>query len=101
MEATITVSVETDRVRKALAETLTPQELASLKVTETEATLDPFAPDPRGEALTFVALITWVGGAVAGGVVGNAAYDGLKKVAEILIQRFGADRVALDEPPET
>ncbi|SFI55278.1 hypothetical protein SAMN02799626_00106 [Caulobacter sp. UNC279MFTsu5.1] len=94
----ITVLASTDEVRRVLEEELGPDALAGLAISD--APQDPFAPAERGEALTLAALVTWTAGAVAGGVVGNAAYDALKAAAAALIKRFGAQRVVVEEEPE-
>ncbi len=94
----ITVLASTDQVRRALEEVLRPDVLAYISIVE--AAPDPFAPAGRGEAITLATLVTWTAGAVAGGVVGNAAYDALKLASLTFIKRFGVDRVVVEDEPQ-
>ena len=85
------VDASPEEVRAALQDGLSPEDVDRVAVDLEER--DPFDIDERGEALTFATVVTWIALSAVGGVIGNAAHDGLKKVAAILVAKFGKDRV--------
>lgn len=85
------VDASAEEVRAALLEALSAEEVDQVSVDEKER--DPFDVDERGEVLTFTTVVTWIALSAVGGVIGNATYDGLKRVASILVAKFGKDRV--------
>lgn len=99
MSTTISVDATADDVREALKQALSPEEYGAIAVEDAPGGDDPFGAPKRGEAITILTIVTWAGGAVAGNVLGNAAYDVLKKATAALMKRFGADRVVVEEPP--
>lgn len=97
MSQQIAVEASETEVRQALQAALSPEELSDLGFSESEKARDPFDPGKRGEAITFLTIVIWVGGAAGGGIVGGVAYDVLKKATAALVDQFGKDRVAIQD----
>lgn len=95
MTQQILVEASEEDVRTTLAAALSPDELASLGFEEKEKATDMFDPGKRGEAVTFMTIVIWTGGAVASGVV----YDLIKKATLVLVDKFGTARVKTEEQP--
>ncbi|MBZ6377870.1 hypothetical protein B5C34_02695 [Pacificimonas flava] len=89
----ISVEAREEEVLATLREELSPDELEMLGVTHIDTSGDPFDPSKRGEGITFLTVVIWVGQAAAGGI----AYDLMKKAGSALIRRFGSERVMVDD----
>ena len=83
------IDAKKDDVEKVLRAALTPDEFATLVVRSVPASGDPLSSQPRR-----LDPLTWVGFAMAGGVIGNGTYELMKKAGSALIERFGRKRVS-------
>jgi hypothetical protein len=90
----VLVTAAGEDVVAALRAGLSDQELGDLEVALGETAPSVLSPEPRrAEPVTTATVIVWV----ASGIVGGAAYDLTKKVAQLLIARFGKEHVAEDD----
>jgi hypothetical protein len=99
MEDRFTVQAPESEVRSVLEGVLTADEMEQLELLEQSKHYDSFEPRDRGEAITFITVVVWVGKTVVGSVMGRAAYDLLKKAYSALEARYGASRID-DKAPE-
>lgn len=92
--ARVYVSADRDSVLAALRDGLSPTDFKSIETAAVSEDVQAgFATEPsRAEPITTATVVIWV----VSGIVGGAAYDLTKKVAQLLVARFGEKAVTED-----
>jgi len=101
LDTALRIDASVDEVRRVLAESLSPEQLAHVRIDQCPPpAVDPFAPRARRDLPSASAVVTFV----AGALVGGALYDVVKAASLALAAHFrerlatrGDARVSVDD----